>query len=180
MDILNYIINSKNEFGFILFTWQTLVGSLLGAVSPLVIILLFEKYKHRQETREYIYYLHRIVVDQINSLIEIRTTIERFLASAIKAVIENVDKNPDYAYSVDGISFPLFSVRSIPDDVNIKSSGSGYVDNKVARIYALSKDLPHIMDDTRLQLKDTLELNAKIVFDKINAPDVQKDQYKKI
>lgn len=161
-----------------LFIWQTLIGSIIGAITPLFILWCAEIYKVRKEKKVYLYYLQRLIIDQINSLIDIRQTTIDFIDNKLDVLVKNIDENGKLVYSVDGIFFPLFSARSLPDDVNHISSGSGYIDNKIAKIYALSKDLPQIIDDLRNQLKDTLDRNEKIVFGRLNVAEVQKSQYK--
>lgn len=151
---------------------------MIGAITPLFIVWLVEKYKQRKTRKEYLYFLERMIVDQINMLIETRETTTKFLNQRIDTLINNINNNPNTAYSVDGAFFPLFSIRALPTEINTKSSNSGYIDNKVGKIYALSQDLPHMINDIRLQLKDTLERNEKIAFGKLNSPEVQKEQYK--
>lgn len=163
----------------VIFKWQTLVGSAVGAVTPLFILWYAEWYKEKKEDEQYLYFLQRSIVDQINLVVEMRETIIIFLDSKISVLLNNIDSNPSSAYSVDGIFLPMFSVRSLPEEVNSRSSNSGYIDNKIGKIYAISKDLPHIVDDIRLQLKHTIEMNEKIAFGKLNSPEVQKDQYKR-
>jgi len=159
--------------------WQTLVGSIIGASMPFLFWWVIEQYRKRKKKKEYLYYLERIVVDQINLLIELRDTVQKFLNLRLNTILESINNTPDLTYmSVDAF-FPLFSVRSLPDDVNAISSGSGYIDNKVAKIYALSKDFPHIIDDTRLQFRETLETNKKIISERLTEPKAQKEQLKK-
>lgn len=162
----------------VIFQWQTLVGSFIGVIAPLLVLFLIEKYKKKRETKDYLYYLERMVVDQINLIIDIKTSINIFIVR-INTLIKNIDENQKDAYSADTIFFPLFSARQLPDSINNKSSGSGYIDNKIAKAYSLSMDLPYIIDDLRLQLKETLEMNNRIVFNKLNSAEVQKEQYKR-
>lgn len=174
MEIIS-IITKSIDFSLV---WQTIIGSVGGVVVPLFVLWCAEKYKERKQTRKYLYYLQRIIVDQINAVVEIQDTATKFLDLRLSTLLNNIESSASDAYSVDGAFFPLFSVRSITDDVNSRSSGSGYIDNKVAKIYAMSKDMPHIIDDIRMQLRDTLERNEKIAFGKMNSAKIQKEQYK--
>lgn len=167
------------NFISILDRWQTLVGAFIGATMPFLLWGYIEQHNKQKKRKEYLYYLQRVIVGQINLLVEIRDTTQIFLDSKLDTLLDRIDANPDSAYSVDTTFFPLFSVRPLPHDVNAVSSGSGYIDNKVAKIYALSEDLPHIIGDSRMQLRDTLKQNEKIAFGEKNSPEVQKEQFKR-
>lgn len=162
-----------------LITWQTLAGAFIGAMTPLFILFIKEKHDEKKARKEYLYYLERLIVDQLNMIVEVRNTTQRFLNVKIERLLANIERNPDTAYSVDSTFFPLFSVRELPEDIHKKTSGSGYIDNLVGKAYSLSNDLPHIIADVRLQLRDTLEQNQKIAFGRLNTPEVQKEQYKR-
>lgn len=151
---------------------------IIGSLVTLTATFIFEYFKDRRSKKEYLYYLERMTVDQINMVIEIKDTILKFI-QRIDVVIKNIEDNLPDVYSIDSLFFPLFSIRHLPEEINMKTSGSGYIDNKVGKIYAMSKDLPHIMNDVRLQLTDTVNRNEKIAFAKLNSPKIQKEQYKK-
>ncbi len=182
---LNQIKNSIDGIDYSFNLYQSKIinqpwfSFVIGALVTLVATYLFDYIKNRKEQKQYLYFLQRILVDQINNLIEIRHTAISFLDKQLKRLIHNIDSNADSAYSMDGIFFPLFSVHSLPDKVISQSSGSGYIDNKLGQVYLMSKDLPYIINDIRLQLKDTLEKNEKLVLGKMNSPENQKIQYKK-
>src|SRR3989344_5040157 len=176
--IVEYIVSIWSNVKVFLSSWQGLIGSFVGASAPFLLWRFAENYREKRETKQYLYYLQRMIVDQINLLNDADNTIKNFINSKIDIFLSRIDENPTTAYSVNTVFFPLFSVRPLPDNVNARSSGSGYIDNKIAKVYALSKDFPHIIDDARLQLKDTLEKNEKISFGKLNSPEVQKVQFK--
>lgn len=176
--IVEYIISIWGGVRVFLISWQTLIGAFLGASAPFLLWRFAENYREKKETKQYVYYLQRMIVDQINLLNDAEETVKNFIISKVDVFIARIDKDLATAYSVDTMFFPLFSVRPLPDDVNTRSSGSGYIDNKIAKVYALSRDFPHIMDDVRLQLKDTIERNEKISFGKLNSPEAQKAQFK--
>lgn len=161
------------------FTNQPWFSFIIGSASTFLVTWLIDCSRNKKQKKEYLYYLQRMIVDQVNSLVEVKNTIKRFMDLKLSELLKNIENNPNSAYSVDTIFFPLFSIRSLPEEINMKSSGSGYIDNKVGKIYALSKDLPHIIEDIRLQLRETLEMNQKIAFGKLNSQEVQKEQYKR-
>lgn len=172
MDIITFIITKA-------YRWQTLLGALIAFTAPFLVLIFAEKMRKRKEKKDYLYFLQRLIVDQINALIEFRHATLNFLESKVGNLLKDIEINPKSVYFVNPVFFPLFSVRSFPDEVNKKGSGSGYIDNKVGVIYALSKDLPLIVDDARLQLRYTLELNMKIAISKLNSSEVQNNEYKR-
>ena len=78
--------------------WQTLVGAFLGASAPFLLWWFAEKYRKHIEQIQYLYYLQRMIVDQINLLIDARETVEKFLNQRIKTLITHIDENPSTAY----------------------------------------------------------------------------------
>ncbi|MBU1557552.1 hypothetical protein KKC45_01165 [Patescibacteria group bacterium] len=162
----------------IIFNWQTLLGAVIGASAPFLLWWFTEVFIRRRRNKEDLYYLEKVVVDQINLLSDIEMTIERFLTLKVKELINNINDTPPESYSADTAFFPLFSTRPLPYDVVRKSSGSGYLDNKIAKAFSLSEDFPHIIKDLRHQFEDTLNRNEKMAFNKLNSPEVQKEQFK--
>ncbi|GEM_PF-993517 len=161
----------------LLFDWQQLTGAIIGASAPFVLWWIVEKYQQRKLKRENLDYLERLIVDQINMIIEIERVIRTFIDNRLGELIKNINANPDNAYSVNRSFFPLFSVRVMSENIHGISTRSNYLDNKLAQAYAMSKDLPHIIDDTRQQFTNTIELNEKIAFMKVNPPQAQKQSY---
>ncbi|MDD2935342.1 MAG: hypothetical protein PHX25_02595 [Candidatus Pacebacteria bacterium] len=161
-----------------LFNWQTLIGSLIGVTTPFLLWWFVEQRKKKDINKKFLYYLEKVIVGQINLLCDIEITLNRFLDFKVKELIDNIDDTPIEVYSADTAFFPLFSTRALPYDVIKESSGSGYIDNKLAKIFSLSEDFPHIINDLRHQFEDTLNKNEKMAFNKLNSPKVQKEQFK--
>lgn len=174
--------NQKKEqdmnFTSTLYAWQALVGAIIGASAPFLLWWFTEIRQESKKKKNYLYYLERTVVDQINLIVEAEHTINQFCTEKLETVLSNIKSNPHDAYSIDSVFFPLFSVRALPADINLKSSGSGYIDNKIGQIYSMSADMPHIINDARLQLRETIDINKQIAFSKLNSPMVQKEHYK--
>lgn len=151
---------------------------ILGGVVTFFVSFFLSYINSKKERKNYLYFLERVIVDQMNYTIDMKRTIINFLEGNLKDLIQNIESSSDEAYSMHSVFFPKFSVRPIPEQVNMTSSGSGYIDNKVAKIYALSKDMPHIIEDCRNQLEVTLQKNDRMVFGKLNPPKIQKKQFK--
>ncbi|MDP2638614.1 MAG: hypothetical protein Q8P06_00365 [Candidatus Azambacteria bacterium] len=170
MDIITFIITKA-------YRWQTLVGSIIAFTAPFFVLIFAEKIRRQKERRDYLYFLYRVITDQINALTELRRVTSNFLEFKINRLLTDIKNNSKSMYCLNTVFFPRFSARSLPDDVNKKSSGSGYIDNKILEIYSFSKDLPHIVEDIRYQLRYTIEINIKIAISKLNPPEVQNNDY---
>jgi len=160
-----------------LFKWQTLVGAAIGAAAPFA-LWWFTEWRRKEWTwKEDMLYLHKAIADQINLIIEIRSAITRFSATKLIPLIQRTEQENGPAYSVGLAFFPLFSARGLNEEFIKRSTRSSYLDNKLARIHHLSQDLPHIIDDTRMQFHETLKFNKEISFGKLNSPDAQRQMH---
>lgn len=167
------IVDTLGALKSILYNWQSLAGSLIGASTPFILWLLAERHKEKQERKKKLYYLQRILVGQINSLLEIKETLNIFSKNSLQYLINELANPKNNNYYLGDVFLPLFSVTAIPEDVNKVSSGSGYIDNRLAKTIALSKDLVHIIEDARHQLNETLKKNETISLAKLNTPIIQ-------
>lgn len=172
------IIVNINNIAFAKFVkeWQILVGSTIGAATPFLLWLFTQNRTKRETEKEYLCYLERIIVNQVNSLFSIEGTMKKFIDQNLKELIDNIKNTPKTIYSNDTTFVPLFSVQSIQNSVSKKSSGSGYIDNKIVQLTIFSSDFPHIINDIRFQLRYTLEQNRKTTYRKLNPPDIQNEQ----
>lgn len=156
-----------------LFKWQTLIGAMIGAAAPFA-LWWFSVWRQKVgQWKEDALYLNKAIADQVNLIIEIRNTTKRFLTTKLTPLIERTEKESG-AYSVGLAFFPLFSARGLSDEFIRKSTHSSYLDNKLANIYRLSQDLPHVIEDLRTQFHETLKFNKEISFGKLNSADAQR------
>jgi hypothetical protein len=160
-----------------LFKWQTLIGAMVGASAPFALWWFTEWRRRKWAWKEDVLYLNKAIADQVNLIIEIREAIKRFSETKLIPLIQRTEKENGPAYSVGLAFFPLFSTRGLNEDFIKKSSGSSYLDNKLARVYHLSQDLPHIIEDTRMQFQETLKFNKEISFGKLNSADAQRQMH---
>jgi hypothetical protein len=161
----------------LLHEWQDLIGAILGASAAFFVWYFAEKYKQRREFNEKLYYIHRLLIDQINSVIDTQETIERFLDQKLGFLIDHQRIEGENEYSVDTAFFPLFSTRGLNSDIHRESSGSAYIDNKMMWAYKISQDLPLMIEDLRGQFHETLKFNKEICFNKLNSPKLQRGIY---
>lgn len=157
--------------------WQELFGAIIGASAPFILWWFAERYKKRKSQKESLYYLERLLVDQINMVQEVKRAIQDFINNGLNQLRVNIRGNPQTAYSIDHAFFPSFSVRPINENIHSINTGSGYLDNKIGKSYMISKDFPFMVDDIRQQFFHTIQLNKDISFNRLNPPEVQKKGY---
>jgi len=160
-----------------IYHWQALVGAIIGAMSPFLLWWLADSLRKRKEYYDNLYYLERLLVDQANTILEAERTIRSFKDTKISELIENIQKNNQNSFSLDYAFFPLFSTMSLGDDIHRISTKSGYIDNKISKLYQISRDIPYIINDVGRQFASMIQLNKDIVLNQKNPPQLQKDQY---
>ncbi len=160
-----------------LFDWQSLAGALIGAFAAFAVWWVSEKARKKNEYKEGVYYLERLLVDQLNSSYEAKNTLQLFIDNKLTELLQNISTNPLTAYSIDAAFFPLFPVRPISEEIHKITTKSNYVDNKIARAYKISYELAHAMDDARRQFDYTIKTSREIAINRLNPPEVQKKQY---
>ncbi|MFA6446982.1 MAG: hypothetical protein WCW31_01860 [Patescibacteria group bacterium] len=126
---------------------------------------------------EKLYYLEKLLVDQINNILDTKRTIHHFFDSTLEELLTNIKNHSEESPSLDFTFFPLFSTTPLNDEILKTNTGSGYIDNKIAKTYQLSRDIPLIIDDARKQFLTTMQFNRDYALLKISPPDVQKRSY---
>ena len=177
IDYLQVLIAGSGMINF-LDKWQTLVGAAIGASMPILFWFFVEWRRRKKERIENWYYLERILVHCINSLVDTRRTIRIFLDGNLEKTISNIQGNIEKsAYSSDRTFFPLFEANLVEESLLKIQTGSGYIDNKIGDVFRLSKDFTWSIEDIKRQFEDTINIQCKIAFSKLNPPDVQGRQY---
>jgi hypothetical protein len=159
------------------YKWQELIGAIIGILGSFILWWSAQKYTDYAKRRENLYYIEKSLIDQIISLIENHKTIKSFIDEKLNKLINEPRNESGQQYSVDVAFFPLFSIRSLGADFTKISTGSGYIDNSLIRVYGLSNDLPHIIEDCRRQFDKVLSFNQEISFNKLNDPLPQRQNY---
>ena len=163
----------------LLHEWQDLAGAFIGAFSAFAVWWIAEKFKKYNERNDNLYYLQKAIIDQMNTILETRRTIDNFLHEKLDKILTEKKLTSANTYTIDQAFFPLFSTRPLNDEILKIASGSVYIDNKVSKAYNMSQDLPHMIEDLRRQFEATLYLNKEMVFGKLNSPGNQSDLYLK-
>ena len=163
----------------LIYHWQGLIGSLIGAATPFLLFWFSEKYRLYREKKERLYYFERVLVDRINNLHDTKRTIQTFLDVRLSQLISDIDLlHDDKTFAMNWAFFPLFSIEPIETDVFRLNTGSGYLDNKIGNVYRLSKDFALIVDDMRQQFRHTIDTNQTMILSKLPNPSHQKESYK--
>lgn len=158
----------------IFFKWQTLLGAFLGAFTPFVVVIFSNQLRKSKERKDALYFLHRVLVNHINHLVDIERTLVDFLDTRFQQTLQFIEGYAPSQYSMSPIFFPSFSVRTIPEEVRKSKTGSIYLDNHIEKVYSLSQDLPYIVSQLNADLQHVLELSNKIAWSQRNDPITQK------
>ena len=150
---------------------------MVGASAPFLLWWFSQIFERRRFKQEKFNYLEKILVDQINNILELRGTINNFLNINLINLKRNIEGNRPEQYSIDHTFLPLFSVRSLNNNIHEINIGSSYVENKLARCYSISQDIPHIIEDVRRQFSYLLETNKELSIAKLNDAKSQKRLY---
>ena len=163
-----------------IYRWQELFGAIIGAALPFVFWFMTRGIESYYKNKENLLYLEKIIVSNINNVLDIEVTIKKFLDNQLKTLEGNVRKhlasNP-YSYSADMAFFPLFATNLIEENYLKVSSRSSFLDNKLLQVFKMSKDFAHSIEDFRLQFKETLQSNKDMILNKSNPPLIQNTMY---
>jgi len=161
----------------IIYKWQTLVGAAIGAMSPFLLWWTAEKIRRGEDHRKKLYFIEKLLVDQINNVLDAKKTIRRFVNIQLKELICHIQENHPNAFSIDYAFFPSFSIIPLSDEIHKINTNSVYIDNKLGKSCLLSKDFPYIIEGAREQFFQTIQLNRDMALKKINPPEIQKASY---
>lgn len=162
-----------------LYTWQPLMGALIGAALPISFWFFIQWYQGCKKRKENLYQLEKLFVVNINGVVDIHQNIKRFLEEKLSDLISNIDKKDlPNSYSIATAFFPLFFVPTINESFLDIKTGSGYLDNKILQLIKMSKDFSLSIDDLRGQFEHTLITNQWVAVNRLNKPKLQKKEYK--
>ncbi len=160
-----------------IYKWQSLIGAFIGAATPFILWWITEKYRQRRDYINNLYFLEKILVDQINDTLEIEKNITDFIDKRLNKLVENIKNNDSNTFSIDFAFFPLFPVTQLSEQIYKINTKSGYIENKLAKSFQLSRNMPYIINDLKRQFESTIDLNRELSLKKINSPQVQKEMY---
>lgn len=166
------------EFWKIIHDWQDLIGAFLGVIFPIFFWLVIEYYNNRKKKIENFYYLEKTLINSMNTAAEANKVIKDFIDNRLEEIIEcTEDCSKNKRYSIATSYFPSFYIHTIDKDITNVHTGSGYIDNEIAKVFMMSNDFVKIIDDLGGQFKNTIEDNKLIATNKLNGPEVQCRDY---
>lgn len=160
-----------------IFKWQTLIGALIGAGTPLTFWFFTTWYQKRQNYRNDLVLLEKLLVYNLNTALNNETTILHFIKTKLLPLLNQIeDRKQKGIYSTDVAYFPLFPTPSDEGLLTIKLK-SNYLANKVMQVASMSKSLSFAIKDIREQFKDVIQINKEIGILKLNPPALHNQQY---
>src|SRR5882724_4687121 len=162
-----------------LYNWQSFVGAIIGAATPIIFWFFAEWYRDYKKYKENLLFLEKFLVFNINTVISADKTIRDFITIRLAELISHIDQNTaTERYSADEAFFPLLMTSS--DDIDFLSikTKSGYLDNKIMQVSMMSRDFSLAVEDMRRQFTHTVSLNQDMAFNKRNPPNAQNALYK--
>ena len=86
---------------FFLHEWEQLVGSFMGASATIIVWWVAEKYQQVNRKKEEVLYLERVIVDQINMVLEAEKITNIFIDETLERLKKDVSNNPEGVYSIN-------------------------------------------------------------------------------
>ena len=168
------IINDLYNF---LYNWQTLAGSAIGIILPIMFWYAKELYEAKKEHKKNLIYLEKYLVNSINSIYDTKLTIEEFLGKQLKGLKKDIESRNPNSYSVDYTFFPLVGKDFIDYKILSINTNSGYLDNQIALVLRNLKDLNITISDLQRQFTSAINKNDIIAFNRFNSASEQKKSY---
>lgn len=153
------------------YRWQSLLGSLLGAATPLSLFLLTEWYQQRKRQREYFFLLEKNLITAINNLSSIDRTLHAFQQVQLASFKKRIEEDDAAGRPSVGQAFvPLSWSFTFDKDLFKETTGSSYLENLVMQVVSTSQELPIYLQDLSRQFDRILTLNTQIGLMKLNSP----------
>lgn len=169
------IFNSVTDPSMIknlVYRWQALIGSLVGAATPLALFFLTTWYQKKQAQKEYFFLLEKNLITAINNLSDIDRMLHTFQNVQLKRFKEQLkEDNRAGRQSVGQAFVPLSWTFTFDKDLFKESTGSSYLENLVMQVVSTSQEMPILLQDVSRQFDRTLTLNTQIGLMKLNSPD---------
>ena len=150
--------------------WQELIGSALGAVTAIVVLLYSERLLARRKRKEYLLLMEKSLVTAINNLSEIDKMLHAFIEQQLGEFVRRVQEdNAAGRYSVGTAFIPLTNVFQFENGLLRESSESNYVENLITDVLSTSQGLPFILQDINRQFEHTINFNTQLGLMKVNS-----------
>ena len=152
------------------YNWQQLLGSLIGAATPLTLFFITESYQRKKIRKEFLLTLEKGIITAINNLSDVDRMLHIFLEVTLKRFENRVtEDNALDRHSVGQVFVPLSSTYTFDKEMIKETTGSFYLENLVLDIVSTSQEMPILLQDIGRQLDRTLSLNTQIALMKLNS-----------
>jgi len=153
--------------------WQQLVGSFLGALTPIGLFLINEEYQRRKKQKDHLILLEKSLVLAINNLAGIDKMLHIFFDTSINNLKNGIIADSAAGrYSVGQAFVPLSSTFSFDREIMWETTNSSYIENLKLDVFSTSQELPLLLQDISRQFDRTINLNTQVGIGKLNSPDM--------
>lgn len=164
----------------LLMGWQSLLGALIGASTPIVAWIIRESRSRAQKKKDNLFRLDRILAYQINAVVQVHNNVKSFVDERLKQVVNSIEQKTKMKQgSLDNAFFPLLEATPVDDRIMDLDTGSVFLANMAAQALLQSRSFSASVDDSRRQFEHTLTLHKEMVLSKLNPPDKQNENYKR-
>ena len=149
------------EIKDILFKWQTLIGSAIGAASPLLIWFVIEKISKEKGRREKLRLIHRLLATEVNRLNEFKNNLDHFFETKLDRKVQSLKDNTDRV-DIGEIFLPISFLPEAHESFISTETGSGLLDNQLSLLHGMIQDIRAGQDEMRHQLRTALEIHRQL------------------
>lgn len=169
--------NFKSPIGF-LYNWQQLVGSFLGAITPIGLFLINEEYQRRKKQKDHLLLLEKSLISAINNLADIDKMLHSFFDESLEKVKNKVTEDDKAGlYSVGQAFVPLSSTFSFDREILKETTNSSYLENLKLDVFSTSHELPLLLQDIGRQFDRTITLNTQLGIGKLNSANMHNKMF---
>ena len=112
--------------------WQQLLGSLIGAATPISLFLLSEIYQSNKKRNEFFLTLEKSIITAINNLSDIDLMLHRFVDVTLKVMESRINEDTkSNRHSVCQAFVPLSYTFTFDKGILKETTGSSYLENLV-------------------------------------------------
>jgi hypothetical protein len=150
--------------------WQQLVGSIIGAGTPLALFLISEAREKRKKQKEFYLLLEKNIISAINNLADIDNMLHRFIDVQLKNHKKHINEDEKAGrYSIGQAFVPLSATFTLDKDILKTSTPSSYLENLIMDVVSTSQELPLLLVDIGRQFERTMSFTAQIGMMKLNS-----------
>lgn len=171
---IDYYQGANFNFRDSVYNWQQLIGSFLGAITPIGLFLATEKYQKKQKKKAHLLLLEKSLILAINNLSSIDKMLHTFHGNQLTRLKTRVaQESTSGDYSAGQAFLPFSATFSFAPEIMNETTDSSYLENLKLDVFATSQELPIILKDIDRQFDRTIVLNTQISMAKLNTSEKQ-------